>query len=159
MRNSANVSRAVAIVIAVAGLTALPVAAATPLASLNAAGATLHWDIQSAAPELQLSVAGPDVSIRETSRGGSALSLSLNRANGPSLPDGTYKWEIRESFAGVNDNVYDPFNGRDQVDAASADSKIEVDGRVERGVFTIKNGLVVDSTLVEQTAAADKEAQ
>lgn len=159
MRNSPHVSRALAIVIVLGGLTALPVAAATPLASLNAAGAALHWDIQSAAPELQLSVAGPDVSIRQTSRGGSALSLSLNRPDGASLPDGTYKWEIRESFAGVNDNVYDPYNGRDQVDAASADSKIDVRGRVEFGVFTIKNGLVVDSTLVEQTAANEKEAQ
>lgn len=152
-------TRGLAVGLALSCLGSLPVVAAAPLATLTSAGTAVLWETQSDAPELRLSVAGPEFSIQKVSPGGSPLSLSLTGADGASLPDGTYKWEIRESYAGLNDNVYDPYNGRDQVEAASANARIEVHGRVESGVFTIKNGFVVDSTLVEEGTADQKEAR
>lgn len=146
--------------LALSCLVSLPIFSAEPMATMSAAGAGVHWDTRSEAPELRLSVAGPETHIQRVSRSGGPLSLSLTGADGTALPDGLYKWEIRESYAGLNDNVYDPYNGRGQVDAATSDSKIEVHGRVESGVFTVKNGFVVDSALEESEAAASsKEAQ
>lgn len=159
MKSKIATARGLAVGLALSCLASLPAVAATPLATLASAGAAVFWETSSDAPELRLSVAGPDTTIQRISRGGSPLSLSLTGADGASLPDGTYKWEIRESYAGVNDNVYDPYNGRDQVDAASAQSRIEVRGRIESGAFTIKNGFVVDRTLVEESAADEKEAR
>jgi len=160
-------ARAMALCLALPALAGTPVGAAQPdaeFAKLSPEGAAVVWEIQSNAPEAVLSVSGPDVAIRQTSLGGSSLDLALIRADGSLLPDGTYAWEIRESYPGMNDSVYDPYNGRNSVEKASASTPIDIRGRVQSGVFTIKNGSVVDSTVVEEDAsegatAAGKEAQ
>ena len=159
--------RAVALCLTLSALAWLPLEGAQPdadFATLTPAGASVMWDLQSDAPEALLSVTGPAVAIRQTSRGGASLDLALTRADGSLLPDGTYNWEIRESYPGINDGAYDPYNGRDSVERTSASTRIDIRGRVQSGVFTIKNGLLVDSTLTEESApessAADgKEAQ
>ena len=120
-----------------------------PIATMTPAGTSVMWVAQAAAADTVLTVSGPDVAIRQLNRGGSSPTLSLSRADGSSLPDGTYTWELRESFAGINDRVSDPANGRDRVDAASAPARVEVKGRVQSGVFTVNNGLVVDDTVQE----------
>jgi len=153
--------------LAISGLALLPVVAAhaeAQLATMTPAGASVMWETQSSAPQMELSVTGPGVAIRQIGNGGAGLSLALTRADGTSLPDGIYNWEIRESFAGLNDGVYDPANGRDAVDATSAQSRIHVEGRAQSGVFSIKNGFLVDSSVTEETAqetaaAAEKESQ
>jgi hypothetical protein len=153
--------------LAISGLALFPAMAAgaeAQLATMTPAGASVMWETQSSAPQMELSVTGPEVAIRQVSNGSAGLSLALTRADGTSLPDGIYNWEIRESFAGVNDGVYDPANGRDAVDAASAQGRIHVEGRAQSGVFSIKNGFLVDSTVAEEAAhetaaSAEKESQ
>ena len=167
MKRTTRISKLLAMHLAISGLALLPVVAAhaeTQLATMTPAGASVMWETHSSAPQLQLTVTGPEVAIRQVSNGGAGLSLSLTRADGTSMPDGIYNWEIRESYAGLNDGVYDPANGRDGVDAASAQARIPVEGRVQSGVFSIKNGFLVDSSLKEETAqdsaaAAEKESQ
>ena len=162
-----SISKVLVMALALSGPALLPVLAAQPeagLATMTPAGASVLWDTASNAPQLVLSVTGPGVAIRQVSEGGGGLGLSLAGDDGGSLPDGTYNWEIRESFPGLNEGVYDPANGRDAVDAVSATQRIEVEGRVQSGVFTLLNGSVVDSTLVEDTspevgAATDRENQ
>lgn len=159
--------RASATILMLSGLALMPAIAAQPeaeLATLSPAGGSVMWEVRSSAPQMNLSVTGPGVSIRKVSEGGAGLGLSLTGDEGSPLPDGTYNWEIWESFPGVNDGVYDPANGRDGVDVASASARIDIEGRVQSGVFTIKNGFVVDSTLMEATAegagsSAEKEVQ
>ncbi len=167
MMRTTTISKLLAMHLAISGLALLPAVAAhaeAQLATMTPAGASVMWETQSSAPQIQLSVTGPEVAIRQVSNSGAGLSLSLTRADGTSMPDGTYNWEIRESFAGLNDGVYDPANGRDAVDAASTQARIPVEGRVQSGVFSIKSGLLVDSSLKEETAqdsaaAAEKESQ
>ena len=167
MKRTTSISKLLAMHLAISGLALLPVMAAgaeAQLATMTPAGASVLWETQSSAPQIQLSVTGPEVAIRQLSNGGAGLSLSLTRADGTSMPDGIYNWEIRESYVGLNDGVYDPANGRDAVDAASAQARVHVEGRVQSGVFSIKNGLLVDSAVTEESAqdagtAADKESQ
>jgi hypothetical protein len=147
------ISRALVIALALSGPVLVPAAVASPgaeLATLTTAGASVSWATTSNAPQLVLTLTGPGVAIQQVSEGGGGLDLSLTGDDGSSLPDGTYNWEIRESYPGLNDGVYDPANGRDAVDPASAQERIEVVGRVESGVFTILYGSVVDSALVEE---------
>jgi hypothetical protein len=167
MKRTTTISKLLAMHLAISGLALLPVMAAgaeAQLATMTPAGASVMWETQSSAPQMELSVTGPGVAIRQVRNGGAGLSLSLTRADGTSLPDGTYNWEIRESCAGLNDGVYDPANGRDAADAASTQARIHVEGRVQSGVFSIKNGFLVDSSLKEETAqetaaSAEKESQ
>ena len=161
-----RIPRVLVMALALSGPALMSPLAAQPdasFATMTPAGASVMWETGSSAPQMVLSVTGPGVAIRQVSEGG-ALGLSLTSDDGGSLPDGTYNWEIRESFAGLNDGVYDPANGRDGVDVANASARIDIEGRVQSGVFTIKNGFVVDSTLIEATAegagsSAEKEVQ
>ena len=80
---------------------------------------------------------------------GAAPVFSLFDAEGNARPDGYYSWELREEFGPVNDRVRDEANGRD-TEAHSETRRADISGRVVSGGFTIKNGAVVDSSLVER---------
>lgn len=131
-------------------------------ATMTSAGTTLYWTTAQTGAELSLSVTGPAFAMQRISGSGESPSLTLAAADGSPLVDGIYNWEIRESFPGVNDGVSDPINGRDADTAQSAQRRVPIQGRVESGVFTIKNGLVIDSAISEEDAqnvesASDKE--
>jgi len=165
MRNP-SLSRGLAMVLALSGLALIPVAAAQPEASfatMVSAGTSVYWTTAESSGELSLSVTGPGFAVQQVSAGDGSPSMTLTRGDGNPLLDGIYNWEIHESFPGINDGVYEPANGRD-VAAPSAQRPVVIEGRVASGVFTIKNGFVVDSTVTEadgpaETAGAGKESQ
>lgn len=167
MRKKISATKNVAILLALLALAAIPAVSAqpeTPIARIASMGAGVMWVAESGAPELVLSVSGPNVAIRKVSVGGGSFSLSSVRDDGSSLPDGTYKWEIRESLPGINDGVSDPANGRDGANARPASARVEIEGRTQSGVFSIKGGFVVDSTVEEAAegvagSADDKESK
>ena len=110
-------------------------------------GGQVEWSAIVGADGFVLSVSGPDTDFVEHFVG-SAPVFSLFDADGNALGDGDYNWELREELAPVNDGVRDPQNGRD-TEAHQSDRRIEFTGRVQVGMFTIKNGAVADSDRVE----------
>jgi hypothetical protein len=126
-----------------------------PIATMTPAGTSVMWVVDAGTENTVLTVSGQSVEIRRKNVRGTSPMLSLLQPDGSSLPDGTYTWELRESFAGLNDGVHDPENGRIAADPATAPARVEVEGKVQSGSFTVKNGLVIDSTLAEPTADGD----
>jgi len=166
MKRHFSISRGAMMLVALSGLAVMPAVAAqpeAPFATMGSAGASLYWAMEASSGELVLSVNGPGLEMRQVSAPGESPSMTLTRGDGKPFLDGLYKWEIRESFPGVNDGVYDPANGRDAAGSPSARGPVVIRGRVDSGVFTIRNGFVVDSTATEaaepaKTAGADKES-
>jgi hypothetical protein len=166
MNREFSTSRGAIMGLALCSLAVMPAVAATPeapFATMGSAGSSLYWTTEASSGELVLSVNGPGFEMRQVSAPGESPSVTLTRGDGDPLLDGLYKWEIRESFPGVNDGVYDPANGRDGAGSPSTRGPVAIRGRVDSGVFTIRNGFVVDGTASEaaepaNTAGADKES-
>ena len=83
--------------------------------------------------------------------GGASAVFSLFDERGNARPDGAYTWELREEFGPVNDRARDTANGRDSA-AHDGDRRAGSPGRVQWGSFTIENGAIVNSRLVEVDA-------
>jgi len=165
MKRSLRIVKGAMIFLALYGLASMPAIAEQPeaeFATMASAGTSVYWKTTASSGELSLSVTGPGFALRQVSAAGESPSMTLTRGDGNPLLDGIYNWEIRESFPGINDGVYDPANGREGAGTPSARGPVAIKGRVDSGVFTIKNGFVVDSTATEavepaKTAGADKE--
>ena len=125
---------------------------ANDFVAFRAAGTSAMWIAQPGVGESILSVKGEDVQIRQQVRAGASPVVSLARPDGSTLPDGTYLWELSEAFAGINDAVWDPANGRNTEAHNEARQRTEINGRVQRGAFTVKDGLLVDNSLKEADA-------
>ncbi len=138
--------------VALGAVAAVPAAASepgAPFARLIAAGSAVYWTTAPTGAEISLSVTGPAFAMRQVSAPGENPSMVLLATDGSPLADGVYNWEIRESFPGINDGVADPVNGRDGDAGQEARARVPIQGRVDSGVFTIKNGVVVDSGVSE----------
>lgn len=130
-----------------------------PIATMTPAGTSVMWVVDAGTENTILTVSGQSVEIRQENGGGAIPVLRLLQDDGKALPDGTYTWELRESFAGLNDGVYDPANGRDQVDPATAPTRVVVEGKVQSGTFSVQNGLVVDGSLTEPAGGSELEKE
>ena len=154
--NRSEISKWLTAVTAIGCLALLPtMATAEPvkeIAAFRAAGTSAMWIAQPGSGASILSVKGADVQIRQSIRPGGSPVVSLVRPDGSTLQDGTYLWELSESFAGVNDGVWDAANGRTTAAHSKTRQRTEINGRVQRGAFTVKNGLIVDSSLSEADA-------
>lgn len=126
-----------------------------PLATMIPAGQTVIWNLQSTGYDTVLTVCGPGEETWRVAGVGSA-TVELGGALGLRFEDGVYTWELTESFAGVNDRVYDPTNGRDKNPKSSA-APIEINGRVQSGAFRVVNGLVLEVSEQEPSASARRE--
>ena len=122
------------------------------MATLRAAGTSAMWIAQPGTGATVLTVKGGAVQIRQAVRAGASPVVSLTRPDGTALPDGTYAWELSESFAGVNDRVWDPANGRTTAAQTQGRQRVAVSGRVQRDSFTVKKGLVADTNIEEAAA-------
>jgi hypothetical protein len=120
------------------------------LAAVSALGDQVAWVPNGGATRLALSVSGPGVDFAQRFDG-EAPVFSLFDDRGNTLSDGSYTWELREEMAPVNDSVRDPENGRDSA-AHDSDRRVESVRRTQWGTFTVVNGAVVESSLVEEQA-------
>jgi len=109
---------------------------------------------------MTLRVEGGDFVSTETVRPGQTAWFVPVDRDGYQLPDGAYSWEITEtaeldrSTASFASRDEAPAHGR-SVQAAPAATP----GRVQSGTFTIENGVIVDSRLVEVPAARTAVAE
>ena len=166
MKRDFSIPRGAILWLALSGLAVVPAVVAqpeAPFATMGSAGASLYWTTAPTSGELILSVNGPGLEMRQVSAPGESPSLTMSTGDGNPLLDGTYKWEIRESFPGINDGVYDPANGRDGSGSRSTRRPVAIQGRVDSGVFSVRDGFVVDSAATEEpgsaeAAGADKES-
>lgn len=98
---------------------------------------------------MTLRVQGGEFMSTESFRPGQAAWFAPVDRKGYQLPDGTYNWEITETAErprparGLSSNDEAPADGRSARMVASAA------GRVQSGHFTIENGVIVDSNLIE----------
>jgi hypothetical protein len=120
------------------------------LAAVSALGDQVAWVPQSGAGRFLLVVSGPGVDFAQRFDG-DAPAFSLFDERGNSLPDGIYKWELREEMAPVNDRVRDPENGREGAEGAGT-RRTEFAGRIQSGSFAVVNGGLAESGVTEAEA-------
>jgi len=120
------------------------------LAAVSALGDQVAWVANGDVTRLALRVSGPGVDFAQRFEG-EAPVFSLFDDRGNTRPDGSYSWELREEMAPLNDRVRDPENGRDTA-AHDSGRRVESVGRGQWGTFTVRNGAVVESSLVEEPA-------
>jgi hypothetical protein len=161
MRQSRRLSQAGA-ALAVCLLALAPAVASeehpTELARMAPSGGNILWLLEANVERLALTVSGGEELIQKSFGRGEVPTLALQREQGGPFPDGVYSWELREEFEPVNDRVHDPANGRDSVDPSSAPQRVTLEGRVQSGTFTVRNGAVVAPDVEEPSSrSADDE--
>jgi len=149
--NKRSILTALTLAVALA-LTMGSAASGENLAAMSNLGDQMAWQASGNMERFSLTVTGPGTQFAARADGGSAAAFSLYDEAGEARPDGIYSWEIREEFAPVNDRVRDEANGRDTA-AHDGEYRTELSGRVQQGTFTIHNGAIVDSSLVEVQAS------
>lgn len=143
-------------------LAALPAQSAgaqdlTIVADAEVAAMAIHGDSVSFSPrvdmeEMTLSVAGGGHFSTQSFRGGQAASFAPVDSQGFQLPDGTYKWELVVSPRPEDLDLRAFTNGTISADGRTIEAAQAPEGRRQSGVFTIKNGVIVDPSGVEPEA-------
>lgn len=135
-------------------LAALPANAVQPTAEKPIAAVAIHGGSVSFAPQvsfdrMELTVGGQGHTIKQNYRSGESAHFAPVDQEGYALPDGTYKWELVMSPR-LKDLRPEAFsNGTVSADGRTATAATAPSGQRQSGVFTIKNGMMVDPNLVE----------
>lgn len=136
------------------GLLAAPPAAAQPgqdreVVTMAAGPGAVTWAPRISYEEMTLTVAGGGYAFTQVFARGESPSFAPVDAEGHTLPDGTYNWEIRVSPDRLRLDTSAFSNGKVSADGRTMEAPRAPRGEVQSGAFTIKNGAIVDSTLVE----------
>lgn len=99
--------------------------------------------------EMTLTVAGRGHVSKQSFRGGQTASFAPVDSKGFQLPDGTYKWELTVSPRAQDLNPRAFKNAKVSADGRSVEAAVAPAGQRQSGVFTIKNGALVDPSLIE----------
>jgi hypothetical protein len=140
---------------------AQPAALAQPnVAAMSIQGGGVSFAPVTGLQPMTLRVQGGDFVSTESVRPGQTAWFAPVDGDGYQLPDGAYNWEITEtaelsrSAVGLSSRDEAPAHGR-SVQAVPAATP----GRVQSGTFTIENGVIVDSRLIEAPAARTAVAE
>jgi len=125
-----------------------------PTVAVAEHGGSVSFSPRASFDRMTLTVAGQDSVFEQSFKSGQTASFAPVDQEGYALPDGTYKWEIvasrrLEGVKALKDGEPSP-DGR-TVEAAPATR-----GPRQSGVFTIKGGAIVDSSLVEPESSRAK---
>jgi len=117
----------------------------------------IHGDSVSFSPrvameEMTLTVAGGGHFSTQSFRGGQTASFAPIDSQGFQLPDGRYKWELVVSPRPEDLELQAFKNGTISADGRTIEVAQAPEGRRQSGVFTIKNGVIVDPRGVEPEA-------
>lgn len=126
------------------------------VATMVASPGALSWAPRVSYDEMALTVAGNGFATSLIFTRGESPSFAPVDAEGYTLPDGTYNWEIRVSPDRLEMDTSAFSNGKVSADGRQMEAATMPRGQIQSGVFTIKNGAIVDSTLVEPESAPDQ---
>lgn len=118
----------------------------------------IHGSSVSFAPRISfdtmtLTVAGKGHVSRQDYSSGQTASFAPVDKEGYALPDGTYKWELVVSPRPQDLNTRAFRNAKVSADGRTVEAAQAPRGQRQSGVFTIKNGAMVNPNLVEAESA------
>lgn len=143
------------------GLLAAPPAAAQPgqdreVVTMAAGPGAVTWAPRISYEEMTLTVAGGGYAFTQVFARGESPSFAPVDAEGHTLPDGTYNWEIRMAPERLRLDTSAFRNGKMSADGRQVEAARAPRGAIQSGVFTVKNGAIVDPTLVEPASAPSR---
>ena len=119
-----------------------------PVATMSVHGADASFSPMSF-DAMTLTVAGHGHVSVQTARSGQSLSFAPVDDEGYALPDGTYNWEIvtTPDLRSLRASAFS--NGKVSADGRTMVAPEAPRGGLQSGVFTVKNGMIVNPDLVE----------
>lgn len=122
------------------------------IATMSIHGGSVSFAPRVSFETMTLTVAGGGHRSEEVVRSGQTASFAPVDSEGYALPDGTYKWELAMSPRPQDLNLSAFKTGKISADGRTAELATAPVGQRQSGVFTIKNGVMVDPTQVEAQA-------
>lgn len=122
------------------------------IATMSIHGGSVSFAPRVSFETLTLTVAGKGHRSEQVVRSGQTASYAPVDSKGYALPDGTYKWELVVSPQPGSLSPSAFSNGKVSADGRSSEMAQAPAGQRQSGVFTIKNGVMVDPNLVEAQA-------
>ena len=160
MRLESNRSR-ILVAVVLAALVALPAvskeAPEPEVADLSATPGGLSWAPRVDYEKLTLTVKGSG-HVLTTEFDGGLVTFAPVDAEGYSLPDGTYNWELTVQPRALDANNHMYRSDEPSEDGRSFKAGTAPEGRIQSGSFTIANGGIVDPGLTESPAPAAAES-
>ncbi len=141
-------------------LASLPAQAQAPgqeVATMAASPGAVTWAPRVSYEKMTLTVAGNGRVMSSVFSRGESPVFSAVDAEGYALPDGTYNWEIRVTPELLRLDTSAFSNGKVSADGRQVEAASAPRGQIQSGVFTIVNGALVDSSLVEPESAPTRE--
>jgi hypothetical protein len=122
-----------------------------PMVAMSVHGGSVSFSPRVGFDRMTLTVVGMGHVFRQIASSGEAVSFAPVDQEGYSLPDGTYNWEIVASSR-LEDASPDTA-GATPKDGRTVEANPGPRGPRDSGVFTIKNGSIVDASVVEIESA------
>lgn len=122
------------------------------IAALSISAGSVSFAPQVSFEEMTLTVAGGGYSVTRSFRFGQTASFAPVDAEGFQLPDGTYNWELVMSPRARDLDPRAFSSGEVSADGRAFKAAEAPEGQRQSGVFTIKDGLIVDPRRVEPEA-------
>ncbi len=119
------------------------------IATMSIHGGSVSFAPRVSFETMTLTVAGKGHVSKQVVRSGQTASFAPVDSKGYALPDGTYKWEL---VVAPRPGSLDPSafkNGKVSADGRSVEMAEAPRGQRQSGVFTVRNGAMVDTNLVE----------
>jgi hypothetical protein len=128
------------------------------LATINAIGSGVRWDVSAPYSALTMTVSAPDGRVfRQEFKAGATPEFMLTDKRGDGLPDGAYTYELRLTpvlSSAVRETLKEARGKDDDAEAVRAARKrAELPALVESGSFSIVNGAIVVAGAQEEAGA------